>query len=35
MGSKSQWEKLKKYNPYKGRIPPPPRIPELEEDEDS
>ena len=30
MGSKKQWDLLRHYNYYKGRITPPPRIGELE-----
>ena len=34
MGSKSQWKKLRKYDPYKGRIPPPPHFAEEDEQEE-
>ena len=33
MGSQKQWDALRKYNPYKGKIPPPPRMDEEELEE--
>ena len=33
MGSKKQWDELRKYNPYKGRIPPAPTYDDWENED--